>query len=230
MKRIPRSTGLADEIRSAIESAKLGAVPEGTKLPQEMRGTAPPKEGTPDFERWWAAQQVYAEDEVKPGIWVRTIIFAKPTAVDGYYVLCWSYVFGGHQHGMSASSDSAQAAEQVHARLLSEVRDQERSGDDLDAALRRLKAEARALMKRTADDEPLDIESAEGAGIERAVRTIERVLGRGNVVLVLTPAELEELRRAAENSTSDPDWLKSWARTKRALRSVARKVGFDVAE
>lgn len=230
MKRIPRPTGLANDIRSAIESAKIGAVPSGTKLPQEMRGKAPPIRGAEDFQRWWAAQLVHAEIEVKPGIWVRTIRFEKPTMVDGAYALYWTYVFGGKHHGLSRTAQSAPDADYEHREASREVREQELGEDDLRAVLARLRAEARHLMKRDGDEEPLDIDSAEGAALERAVRTIERVIGRGNTVLILTPAELDELRFAAGNSTSDPDWLKSRARTKRALRSVARKVGFHVAE
>lgn len=55
-----------------------------------------------------------------------------------------------------------------------------------------------------------------------------RIVRGGGVVLVLTKAELRELRKAFGNSVGDPDWYAHQARNRNALLSAAEKLGETV--
>jgi len=74
------------------------------------------------------------------------------------------------------------------------------------------------------DEEADQVNAIEAKG---ALHEMRHTVRHGGVVVCLTRAELNELRRAAGNSVGDPDWIKDSNRN--ALLSVADKIGFSVA-
>lgn len=71
-----------------------------------------------------------------------------------------------------------------------------------------------------------DEEDHKRAGEARVPMLKARDIVRGGgACIVFTKAELRELRKAFGNSTADPDWYRDWATNRKALLSVAVKIG-----
>ncbi len=88
-----------------------------------------------------------------------------------------------------------------------------------------------AVLRFEADD-PGDFEEAQERSNEAVswAKDVRAIVRRGGVVLVLTRAEMRELKAAFANTVAEPSYFKgSKPRTRRALLSVAEKLGEVIA-